>query len=207
MKPRNNRRKIRNYFLKRNVQMKMIGTNIFYIFSVLLITITAILFPIISFMDPSYSFDVRYQTAKIFIVIAEGLPLPLIAVITLVIIHQLVITHQVCGPLLNFNNTFKKISQCDLARKIILRPHDMLKEEAEHINKMIDGLSRHIVTIKETHHKLICALDETAAKSSDTGERQSFEASLKTAQKQARLIEKYLAVFVLSDEYNEKLSC
>jgi len=207
MKPRKNRRKIRNYFLKKNVQIKMIGTNIFYIFSILLITITSLLLPIISFMDSSYSFDVQYHAANIFIVIAERLPLPLSALIILVVIHQLVITHQVCGPLVNFSNTFKKISQCDLARKIFLRKNDMLTEEAEHINEMIDGLSRHIVTIKKTHHKLLCALNETAAKSSDPGERHSFEASLKTAQKQARLIEQHLAVFVLSDEYNENLSC
>ena len=203
MKLRKNRRKIRNYFIKKNVQLKIIGTNIIYIFSILLITITAVIFPIISFMDPSYSFDEQYHAAKIYIIIAERLPLPLIAVIILVIIHQLVITHQVCGPLVNFSNTFKRISQCDLARKINLRPNDMLKEEAEHINKMIDRLSRHIVTIKKTHHKLLRALDETAAKCSDPSERQSFEASLKTAQEQARLVEQSLAAFVLSDEYSE----
>jgi len=60
--------------------------------------------------------------------IAEKLPLALFLVALLVFIHQLTLTHHICGPLVNFLNTFNKISQGNLARKVQLRFFDDLTQ-------------------------------------------------------------------------------
>jgi len=195
MKSKQNRRKLRNYLIKKDIQLKIIFINIFYIFFVTLITFFVILSPVISAMYQSYDSEVQFHAARFFLVVAEKLPLAIGIVLVLASIHQILITHQVCGPLVNFSNTFKKILQGDLTRKIHLRYNDFLTEEGNDINKMIDYLSRLLGNIKEDNHKLLCALNEVTIKPGSTDEQQKSEKALGTARKQVQVINEHLSIF------------
>ena len=94
---------------------------------------------------------------------SEILTFSLVAVFILAVINQVSVTHQVCGPLVNFTNSFKKISQGDLTRRVNLRSKDLLKEEAGHFNKMIDELSNHIAALKMDKRLLLSVLNELGA--------------------------------------------
>ena len=73
------------------------------------------------------------------------------------------VTHKFCGPLVNFTNSFKKMAQGDLTRKIVLRSGDLLKREAGQFNDMVDELSNHIAALKDDNRLLLSTLKELSA--------------------------------------------
>ena len=91
----------------------------------------------------------QYLAAKMFIVLLERFAIAIVGLLIVAFIHQITITHKFCGPLVNFVNSFKKISKGDFTRKVFLRRYDFLREEAEEINDMIDGLSNLVAEIKK----------------------------------------------------------
>ena len=178
----------------------MVYTNFLYMFLTVGITITVILSPLINVMLSSYDSELQYHAANFSIEIMEQLPLVLAVVFLLVFVNQIVVTHRFCGPLINFSNSFKRISSGDLTRKIILRPNDFLNEEGGHINEMIDGLSRSIAALKEDSQRLVSAIDEVSGKAAGETEQKKSEEALEKVKMEARAIAEHLAKFKLPGE-------
>ncbi len=162
-----NQRKLKNYFFINNVQFKLVATNLTYIFIVMLIIVFAILAPFYQDMFASKDLHIQNISAGIFVVLLERLYVALFAILLLAFFHQIVISHRFCGPLVNFVNTFKKISEGDLTRKIFLRRNDFLKNEALQVNEMIDYLSGVISALNEDNRLIIAALDKVKSAGSD----------------------------------------
>jgi len=67
---------------------------------------------------------------------------------------QLWITHRICGALINFTNTFKRIFDGDLDRKINLRKGDLLEKEADQFNRMMEKIARQFAALETDNEKL-----------------------------------------------------
>ncbi len=138
-----NKRKLKNYLINTVVQGKIIFYNLLHSFIIVALTIMVLL----SGAGPEM---------KIILII--------VSVVLLVVINQILISHLICGPLVNFTITFKKIADGDLTRKIYLRRDDLLKDEAQQINNMIDGLSSLIADIMKDSRLLASVLKEIKLK-------------------------------------------
>lgn len=194
------RRKLKNYLIRRDVQLKFMCINLLFMFLITFVTIFVILFPLVSLMYYSDNVELQYQAAKSFVVIFKDLPIALGLVLILFIMQQILTTHQLCGPLVNFAHTFERIAKGDLTRKVYLRRYDLLKEEKQYINEMVDALSLSIGNIKEDHHTLLSALNEIAIVTTGADEQEKSKMALETAVKQAQLIKERLSVFKLPDQ-------
>lgn len=204
MKNKKNKRKLKNYLIRKDIQLKLILINFLYVFFILLITIGVVLSPIIFPIYQTDNPETQYQAAKFFVVIFERLPLILGIIFIIFFIHQILITHTICGPIVNFSNTFKKIAEGDLTRKVYLRRFDFFNEEKQYINEMIDSLTHIIGNIKEDHNELLSALNEVTIKNSDSEEQQKSEKALKAVVKHAQLTNEHLSKFKLSSSNEEK---
>ena len=198
------RRKLKNYLIRKDIQLKFICINLLFMFLITFVTIFVILFPLIALMYQTDNLETQYQAAKSFVVIFKDLPIALGLVLILFLMQQLLTTHQLCGPLANFAETFEKIAEGDLTRKVKLRRYDLLNEEKQHINEMIDSLARTIGSIKEEHHKLLSVLNEVKIETTGSGEQQKSREALKAAVKQAQIVNERLSVFKLSNPDEEK---
>lgn len=198
------RRKLKNYFIRKDIQLKFICINLLFMFLITFVTIFVILFPLIALMYQTDNLETQYQAAKTFVIIFKDLPIALGLVIILFLLQQLLTTHQLCGPLVNFAETFKKIAEGDLTRKVALRRYDFLNEEKQHINEMIDSLSHTIGSIKEEHHKLFSALTEVKIETTGLGEQQKSREALEVAVKQVQFVNEHLSAFKLSNPDEEK---
>jgi len=134
----------------------------------------------------------QHYSAKFFVVLLNRLSLALIAVLLISLLYQMIINHKFCGPLVNFSHTFRKIAQGDFTRKVYLRRHDFLKNEAAQVNDMIDSLSDHILTLKKDHDGLLSALEGV---SEDKMERADYRNVIETLRKQADICHKHLSMF------------
>lgn len=155
-----NQRKLRNLFTRNPFQTRIILTSLIFLMIILFLVFLVIFSPSIHRLATSTDSDIRYQEAQFFLqIFARLLPLLPFLVLTFVA-YLVVITHRICGPLINFNHTFRKITEGDLRRKIFIRKNDYLREEAELINTMIDGLTLKIEGLRNDRRE-ICRLLET----------------------------------------------
>ncbi len=187
-----NRRRLKNYFIANKVHFKMMLTNLVYTALILVVIIFGVLIPFYHDIYKIKDVYSQHYSAKFFIVLLDRLSLGLIVVLLISLIYQMIVNHKFCGPLVNFSNTFKRISQGDLTRKIFLRRYDFLKNEAAEVNDMIDSLSDHIMTIKKDHDQLLSTLKK---ESGIEMEKTEYQNTLETLKKQVDICQKHLSVF------------
>jgi methyl-accepting chemotaxis protein len=159
MAPEQNKRKLKNYLLKNNIQIKIVTTNMIYWVLIVLVIIATILAPFYYNIFHSNTLCDQYLAAKMFLTLIHQTVITLIVIFILSFLYQLFTTHKYCGPLVNFSHTFNKIASGDLTRKVFLRRHDLLKQEANQVNEMIDGLAEIVSDVKEKNHKLFETID------------------------------------------------
>lgn len=170
-----NRRQKKNIFINKGLQFRIIMISLVYMFMVMIVTTGAILFPYLYDMITSSDIDVQYSAAQTFLVLAKRLMPSTVILFILVIVHQLFVTHRICGPLVNFTNTFKTIGSGNLNHRVKLRKGDYLMRECEAINSMIDGLSTHFSTLTDDFGTLIHMLENAMNDIEDNKVRQNIE--------------------------------
>lgn len=142
------KRSYRNYLVSRDLQLHLISQSFIYVCIMVLVSIGIILYPLIHdilFLD---DLDRQYQAAQTFLSLVKWLIPTILLLLVLFMGHLIVITHRICGPLVNFVHTFDRLAQGDLTRKVHLRKGDYLSSECERINHMIDGISD-IITLQD----------------------------------------------------------
>ena len=195
MKPSHNKRKIKNYITANKNQFKLTLSNLGFSVLTIVVIIITVLSPF--YYDIYRGNDVYFHnySAKIFLTLLERLSYALITILLLAILYQIlqvVFTHKFYGPMVNFSKTFDRISQGDLTRKVFIRRHDFLKNEARQINEMMDALSNRITKIKTANDLLLSGLEQVG--NSDIEKGKSGHA-LNMVKKQAHLCHEHLSEF------------
>lgn len=197
MKTTQNQRKIKNYLTVNKNQFKLTLSNLGFSVLIIVVIIITVLSPF--YYDIYLANDVYVQnySAKVFLTLLERLSLALITILLLAILYQIlqvVYTHKFYGPMVNFSKTINRISQGDLTRKIFIRRHDFLKNEARQINEMMDALSARISAIKTANDLLLSALEQVGSSNLEKG---MPEHVLNIVKKHAFLCDKHLSEFKL----------
>ena len=192
-------RKWKNYIIDWDLQFRIISHSLIYMFFVMLVTVCVILFPLIYDMVFSNNLDVQYNSAQTFLVLAKRLIPAIVLVLVLFVLHQILVTHKICGPLVNFSHTFKRLAEGDLTRKVYLRRGDYLTKECDKINMMIDGLSDILKHLVEDHKKLILTLERTLSHIQDIDTKEKIQSSLEILTSEAHYLANTIAVFKLEE--------
>ena len=192
MKREANRRQLKNYLVVNKFHLKLLVINLIYVLFIFAVIIGEILFPFYQDMFKINDLYAQHYSAKFFIVLLNRLSIALLVILVFIFLYQVMVNHKFCGPLVNFSNTFQKISQGDLTRKIFLRRHDFLKNEAAQVNGMIDSLSERIRTLKKDHDSLLSALEGMSKVEMVPDE---YQDALRTLKKQADICNKHLSEF------------
>lgn len=192
MKRTRNRRQLKNYLIANKIHFKMMIANLILMLLVFVVILGEVLFPFYQEIFTIHDIYAQHYSAKFFVVLLDRISLALVVVLLISLIYQMIINHKFCGPLVNFSNTFKKISQGDLTRKIYLRRYDFLKNEAAQVNDMIDSLSDHIMTLKKDHDQLLSTLKK---ESGSEMERAEYQNCLETIRKQVDICHNHLSIF------------
>jgi methyl-accepting chemotaxis protein len=199
MKSKMNNRRLKNYLIKKDIQLKIAISNLVCMLLMVAVVVLTILSPL--YLDIFQSIDLcdQYLSAKIFIILLERLAFALPILLILAFLHQIVLTHKFCGPLVNFVKTFKKISEGDLTRKIFLRRYDFLQNEAIQVNEMMDGLSSLVAKIKMENNLLLSMLEKAAGGAKMP---QETDAALIKAAEHADQCRQHLSKFIISEKFD-----
>ena len=160
MKPKKSVRKLHNYLIARDIQLRIVVTNFLYLCLISLVLVLVVLSPYFYDIFNKDELWVQYLSAKTFLVLLDRLiiALPLIFVISF--IHLIVLTHRFCGPMINIKKTIQEVARGNFTRKVFLRKTDFLKEEAATLNHMIDQLSGNFEDLREDNTALLAMLEE-----------------------------------------------
>ena len=94
MPQRTYKRKIANYLINRNVQLKLATTNLFYMVLVIAAVILMAVFP---FYQDIFSLDdlcSQYLSTRLFLVLTERMIVALVFILVLAFFHQIFTSHQ-----------------------------------------------------------------------------------------------------------------
>ena len=182
MKSRANRRKLRNFFIHKDLQRPMIVAHLAYLLYVLVAIIATVLSPYYTDIFATGDLWAKHLSAKMFIVLLERLSITSIFIVVISFFHFVIFSHKFCGPLVNIGHTIAKISERDFTRKIYLRKGDFLKNEAKQINAMMEALSNSIEIIKRENHLLLEDIEDSIQ---TYGKQTEFDAKLKSFQDRA----------------------
>lgn len=154
-----NKRKLRNFLIRKDVQLRLALNNLSFLILLIIVLIATLLSPLYFDMLQGDQLWTQYVSANLLWRLLYRISLAVILMVILAIAYQIVLTHRLCGPLVNFCKTYEKVIQGDLTRKIHLRRHDFLKSEAELVNRMLDTFSSTIGELKKNQQ----AIDIAAA--------------------------------------------
>ncbi|MCX5856255.1 MAG: methyl-accepting chemotaxis protein [Deltaproteobacteria bacterium] len=193
-------RKLKNYIVDWDLQIRMIAHSLIYMFIIAIVTVTLILYPIVCDMVFSEDLEIQYRAAQTFLMVVKRLVPALLVILALYTLHQIIITHRICGPLVNFSHTFRRLAEGDLTRKVYLRQGDYLRKECQKINDMIDGLSVILKRITTNHQKLISSLEDISSHVQDLDTKEKIASSLKIVKNDARYVTETLSVVKLEED-------
>jgi len=199
MGTKGNRRHLKSYIINKDVQLKMVLINLAYVLVIIFLTLLVLLWPVLHDMFLTDDPDVQYMAAQSFLVLMKYL-VPAVGVMFLLsFVHQIVFSHRILGPLVNFGHTFERIAEGDLTRKVFIRKGDYLWKESERINAMIDSLSGVMADIRSSHEKLLSVI-ESMPKADNVNDERTLEDVLDLLQREALLVKKGLSIFKIADK-------
>jgi methyl-accepting chemotaxis protein len=149
-----------------------VGIAIFHFLIVVLVFAAAIFAPVVVRLTSGDISSPSVQAAaREFLVLHGRIWMPLIGAFMLLVLHNIVVTHRVAGPLFRFRRYMRGVGQGDLSAGIRIRKADYLHKEAKAASRMVDALREKVVYIEERYdeaneawRELRCALSgETTA--------------------------------------------
>ena len=161
MKSKVNRRKLRNFFISKETQRPLVVAHITYLVLVTAVIIATMLSPLYFDIFSTNELWVKHFSAKMFIILIERTAFAGLFVVILSFFHFIVLTHKLCGPLVNIGNTIRRITAKDFTRMVYLRKGDFLEKEATQINKMMEELSGSLEIIRKENSLLIEDLESS----------------------------------------------
>ena len=176
MKSHVNHRKVKNFFISKEIQRPIAIVHLAYNILVAAVLIATVLSPFYTDIFKGDDLVAKHLSAKMFIVSLERLSIASLAVMIISFFHFIIITHKFCGPLTSIGRTIARMSERDFTRKICLRKGDFLKTEAQQINDMMRVLSNSVEIIKKENSLLLDDLEKSVQAH---GRQAEFDAELK----------------------------
>jgi len=151
----------RKKYLIDDLQYRVLLTSMLYILAVVLVFVGTVFLPLMVTLesDVSPSPAVR-DAAQEFLALHSRVWPPVLGLIALLVVHNILFTHRIVGPLYRIRNELRKIGDGNLFVQVKLRGSDYLDKEAASVNEMVDALRMKIRTIEQNQKKASAALVE-----------------------------------------------
>lgn len=126
-------------------QLRFIGVAMLHFLVVVAIFLAALYAPIlIDLRSEAISSPHVQAAAREFLFLHTRLWLPLFGAFILVILHNILVSHRVAGPLLRFRRYLRGVGEGDLSHPIRFRNGDYLGQEARAASNMVESLRMRI---------------------------------------------------------------
>ncbi|UCG52323.1 MAG: methyl-accepting chemotaxis protein [Candidatus Latescibacterota bacterium] len=131
-------------------QYRLMGISFMYVAAIVLVFAGALFIPVvIQLHSGSISSPIVQDAARQFLVFHTRLWPPVMLLIVLLVLHNVLVSHRIFGPLHRIRDELRKIGDGNLFGKVKLRKADYLTKEANAVNQMIEALRTKIRAIDQ----------------------------------------------------------
>ena len=131
-------------------QLQLAGVAVLHFALFALIVASTLFVPIIIRLESGDISSPHVQAAaREFLWLHTRLWPPLFGAFILLVLHNILVTHRVAGPLYRFRRHLKAVGDGDLSSPMRVRRTDYLKQEAEVINDMVESLSNKVARAEQ----------------------------------------------------------
>ncbi len=170
----------RRHYLVHGLQYRLIAAIMVY-FLLALVGVVAVIFApfVLDFSEGASFTPEKFEVAGIFLKLHERFWPVVLLIAVAIVLHSILISHRIGGPLYRFRKVFSAIAQGDLSMEVRLRNRDYPKAEAEALGQMVKSLRARVRTIKGAGAKLA---ESARHLSGGVRERQEFDNHLRDLQ-------------------------
>lgn len=160
------KRSVNNFLTGNPFQLRAILICIAYLLTVIILVAAILFYPSIHNLLSDQQIEQRYLEAQLFLFMLKRLLLVL-PVLFFFLMHLVVLTHRICGPLVNITNTLKKIADGDLSARVTIRRRDFLHKEVKALNSMVGSVTARLLFLGKQKDTLLGLLDDIKASTDD----------------------------------------
>jgi len=153
----------RRYLINRPLQVRLLWNSLFQVFLFVVVTAVSLFLPsMIELRNLEDYSEKTVQAANQILYLHDYFWPAVLFVLIAIILSSIRVSHKIAGPLFRFSRTFEVIGKGELPSTMRIRKGDYLVEEAEVINRMLEGLRENVRAIQEAHAVLRETLSEWA---------------------------------------------
>ena len=171
-------RKLKNFLINSPVQLRIILVSIVYMAIILLVASAIIFYPFIYDLNMSKELDTQYLAAQTFITLTRNLPPVMFMGAVLFFVHMIVVTHKICGPLVNLVNTCRRVAGGDFSTEMKIRDGDYFTDEADEVNRMIRSTAERFSVLNNSNKKMYACLEQLLVDVKDETVKNKIERAL-----------------------------
>jgi methyl-accepting chemotaxis protein len=151
----------RRRYLIDTLQYRILMTNLLYVLAVVIVFGGVLFLPLMITLklDTVGSPDM-VNAAREFLSLHNRIWPPVAVLIALLVVHNIVFSHRIVGPLYRIRSDLKRVGEGNLFVHVRLRKNDYLDKEAASINAMIEALRAKIRAIEQNQRKASAVLVE-----------------------------------------------
>ncbi|HUV36023.1 MAG TPA: hypothetical protein VMX58_03690 [Patescibacteria group bacterium] len=152
-------------------QLRIVGVAVCHFMLVILIFVSALFLPIIIELQSGDISSPHVQAAaRGFLFLHNRLWAPLLGALVLLVLHNIIVTHRIAGPLYRFRRYLKSVGDGDLSSPIKFRKKDYLKKEAQVASCMVESLRDKVASVERQLEQVSWAWTEMrSALADETG--------------------------------------
>lgn len=179
------------------MQYRLIAVSLFHFALIVLVIGGALFLPLMIQLDVGdvYNEQVRVAAHEFLSLHTRVWP-PLFFTVALLILHNVLVSHRIAGPLYRFRREMEEIGKGDLAKKLKIRKRDYLPKETAALNDMLASLRDKVTRIDQGCAETTAAL-ERLERAGNVGDREQFDRALLEVKANLDLANEALAEFEL----------
>ena len=131
-------------------QVRLAGVAVVHFLVIVGVFVSALFAPIVIDLVSGDMSSPRVQAAaREFLVLHGRIWMPLLGVLVLLLLHNVLMTHRIAGPLYRFRRYFKTVGEGNLASSMAIRDRDYLRKDAEVISEMVTSVRNKVALVAE----------------------------------------------------------
>jgi len=153
----------RRFLINRPLQLRLLSNSLLQVLLFVVVTSVSLFLPAMIELQNAEDYSEKtVQAANQILYLHDYFWPAVLFVLIAIILDSIRVSHKIAGPLFRFSRTFEVIGKGELPSTMRIRKGDYLVEEAEVINRMLDGLRENVRAIQESHAVLRETLSEWA---------------------------------------------
>ncbi len=146
-------------YIVHRFQYRLLANTLVYIAAVVLVFVGVLFAPLmVALNSDALNSPAVQNAAHQFMTLHTRLWPAVILLAALLVVHTIIFSHRIAGPLERIRGELKKIGDGNLTVHVKVRKHDYLHEQVGSVNEMVEALRDKVRTIEESQERANVAL-------------------------------------------------